>query len=241
MWICDAKKDDIYLSHSSPLGVRFWNLRTSASEEARRKRIAQGKPGSPCPKGLCSLNKDFGEKPICVASRLYTKKRLAQLSKEKVTNIQAEILRKRILEKSCLCHDLAGAVSLNLQTDQTATPAICCGPNIRNFNRIFSLEEMIDHIYGRLSVIFNSERPHMFIEEIRLNLDFLKEEITLFSQRISNRQYSFFSSFKKKLLDGVDYYRELTKQFIDEQRERFLEDLKKLQDEIEHVCLPEVG
>jgi hypothetical protein len=138
-----------------------------------------------------------------------------------------------------LCHDLAGAVSLNHDTDRKATPAICCGPNIRNFNRIFSMEEMIDHIYGRLSLVFKSERPHMFIEEMRLNLDYLKEEIALFSQRISNRQAGFFDSFKNKLLEGIDYYRDLTKQFIEEQRERFLEDLKKLQEEIEHTCLPE--
>jgi len=237
--LCHAKSDDVYLSNSSPLGVRFWNLRTSASEEMRRKRIEKNKPGSPCPKGLCLLNKEFEGKPMCVASRVYTKKRLDQLSKEKLTDTQAKILRERVLEKSCLCHDLAGAVSLNHQTDPTATPAICCGPNIRNFNRTFSLEEMIDHIYGRLSIIFNHERPHMFIEEMRLNLDYLKEEITLFTQRVSNRQHGFFESFKKKLLNGIDYYRALTQQFIEEQRERFLDDLEKLQDEIECVCLPE--
>lgn len=237
--LCNAKKEDVYLSNSSPLGVRFWNLRTSASEEMRRKRIDQGNPGSPCPKGLCLLNQDFPGKPLCVASRSYTKKKLAQLSKESAPDEQKTALKERILEKSCLCHDLAGAVSLNHNTDWKATPAICCGPNIRNFNRTFSLEEMIDHIYGRLSLVFKSERPHMFIEEMRLNLDYLKEEITLFSQRISNRQVGFFDAFKSKLLEGIDYYRDLTKQFIDEQRERFLEDLKKLQEEIEHTCLPE--
>ena len=237
--LCNAADDDVYLSNSSPLGVRFWNLRTSASEEMRRKRIDQGNPGSPCPKGLCLLNQDFPGKPLCVASRSYTKQKLAQLAAEDATNKQAALLKERVLEKSCLCHDLAGAVSLNHDTDQKATPAICCGPNIRNFNRIFSMEEMIDHIYGRLSLVFKSERPHMFIEEMRLNLDYLKEEIALFSQRISNRQAGFFDSFKNKLLEGIDYYRDLTKQFIEEQRERFLEDLKKLQEEIEHTCLPE--
>lgn len=237
--LCHANEDDIYLSNSSPLGVRFWNLRTSASEAMRRKRIDGGKPGSPCPKALCLLNNDFPGKPLCVASRSYTRKRLAQLSEENLTEEQASLLKKQVLEKSCLCHDLSGAVNLNYHTDDTATPAICCGPNIRNFGRTFSLEEMVDHIYGRLSLIFKSERPHMFIEEMRLNLDFLKEEITLFSQCISNRQAGFFERFKNKLLEGIDYYRDLTKQFIEEQRERFLEDLKKLQEEIEHTCLPE--
>ena len=46
---------DVYLSDSSPFGLPFWNLRTSASEEARRRRIAENQPGSPCHKGFCKL------------------------------------------------------------------------------------------------------------------------------------------------------------------------------------------
>jgi len=48
--LCRATEADVYLSDSSPFGMPFWNLRTSSSEETRRKRIAEGRPGSRCVK-----------------------------------------------------------------------------------------------------------------------------------------------------------------------------------------------
>ena len=50
--LCAATNGDVYLSDSSPFGLPFWNLRTSASEEARRRRIAEDRPGSPVRQGL---------------------------------------------------------------------------------------------------------------------------------------------------------------------------------------------
>jgi hypothetical protein len=40
------------------------------------------------------------------------------------------------------------------------------------------------------------------------------------------------------LLGGVDYYRELARQFIEEKRGRFLEELECIRREIEAVLLP---
>ena len=71
-----ATDGDVYLSDSSPLGVPFWNLRTSASEETRRQYIREGKPGSPCVKGAARLNTEFTDIPICPASRAYIKRKL---------------------------------------------------------------------------------------------------------------------------------------------------------------------
>lgn len=242
--LTNAKWDDIYLSQASPLGVPFWNLRSSASEEKRRERIAAGKPGSPCPKKFCALNSEFSEKPICVASREYITQKLAHLPQEGLTEEQMAFVREEVLAKSCICHDLGGAITLMQNASGNGTgkalPALCCGPNIRYFNRIFALEEMISHIYGRLSLIANSERPHMFVEEMRLNLDYLRDEIKRFTHRISNRPSSFFENFKQGLQEGILYYQDLTKQFIEGQREKFLEDLKRLAQEIDCIGLPKV-
>jgi hypothetical protein len=241
-----AKWDDVFLSSASPLGVPFWNLRTSASEEKRRERIAAGKPGSPCPKKYLKFNSEFGEKPLCTASREYISQKLAHLPHEGLTEEQLAFVREEVLAKSCICHDLGGAITLvqngngNGTGKAKALPALCCGPNIRYFNRTFSLEEMISHIYGRLSVIANSERPHMFVEEMRLNLEYLKDEIKRFSFRISNRPSSFFENFKRGLQEGILYYQDLTKQFLEDQREKFLEDLKRLAQEIDCIGLPNV-
>ena len=37
---------------------------------------------------------------------------------------------------------------------------------------------MTDHIYGRENIVTNSKRPHMFIAELHLYIDYLKEELT---------------------------------------------------------------
>ncbi|MFZ5832898.1 MAG: hypothetical protein ACOY3P_22655, partial [Planctomycetota bacterium] len=75
--LCDASDDDVYLSDSSPFGMPFWNLRTSASEAARLRRIAEGDPGSPCIKGyVCLFNTEFTARPICTASRQYQRQKL---------------------------------------------------------------------------------------------------------------------------------------------------------------------
>ena len=64
-----ATEKDVFLSDSSPFGMPFWNLRNSASEEARRQRIERGEPGSVCYKTHVRFNTEFTEIPICTASR----------------------------------------------------------------------------------------------------------------------------------------------------------------------------
>jgi hypothetical protein len=100
---------------------------------------------------------------------------------------------------------------------------------------------MVGHIYGRLSLLANSDRPHMFVQELRLYVEQLRKEIKAFSLELSRRPQGYFDTFKENLLAGIDYYRGLARQFIEEQRGRFLEDLQVLQEEIEHVPLPHAG
>nr|MCU0586125.1 hypothetical protein [Desulfobacterales bacterium] len=233
-----ARPGDVYLSDSSPLGVPFWNLRTSASEEKRRRLAAEGRPGSTCPKGYAAFNTDFSEIPLCIAARAYIRRKLGRLPQEGLSTEQEAQERERVLAKSCLCNDLAGGAALNYHLDPEATPAVCCGPNIVNFSRLASLEEMVGHIYGRLSLLAAGERPHMFVEEIRLYVEYLRQEISRFSIGLSRRPQGYFSTFKANLLGGVDYYRELARQFIEEKRGRFLEELECIRREIEAVLLP---
>jgi hypothetical protein len=236
--LLQARPEDVYLSDSSPLGVPFWNLRTSASEEKRRRLAAEGRPGSSCPKGYAAFNTDFSAIPICIAARAYIRRKLGRLSSEGLSEAQEAHERERILAKSCLCNDLAGGAALNYHLDDDATPAVCCGPNIVNFSRLASLEEMVGHIYGRLSLLATGERSHMFVEEIRLYVEHLRKEIARFSVGLSRRPQGYFGSFKANLLSGVDYYMDLARQFIEEQRGRFLEELESIRREIEEVLPP---
>ncbi|MCU0559645.1 MAG: hypothetical protein MUD16_05560 [Desulfobacterales bacterium] len=236
--LLNLRTGDVYLSDSSPLGVPFWNLRTSTSEEARRRRNEEGRPGSPCPKGYAASNTDFSDIPLCIAARTYIRRKLGKLPQEGLSTEQMAAVQQSVLDKSCLCNDLAGGALLNYHLDEQAAPAICCGPNIVNFSKLATLEEMVGHIYGRLCLITNSDRPHMFVAEIRLYIEHLRKEASRFSIGLSRRQQSYFSSFKENLLRGVDYYHDLARQFIEEKRERFVEELESMRREIEAVLLP---
>ncbi len=236
-----ATDGDVYLSDASPLGIPYWNLRTSASEETRRQHIREGKPGSPCVKGAAKLNTEFTDIPICPSSRVYVKRKLQQLPEEGLSAEQLAAAKDSVLSKSCICHDLGGATTLKYDIDPAATPSICCGPSILDFGKISTLEEMVAHIYGRLSLLSNNERSHMFINELMLYIDHLREETRKFSLKLSFRTPAYFSKFKKNLLEGIEYYHRLAGQFIEDQRAQFLEDLKALQDEIERLTLPDVG
>jgi len=144
-----ATERDVVLTDSSPLGVPFWMLRTSASEEARLRRIREGRPGSPCPKRFAAMDTEFTSSPICVASAEYVRKKLERLSQEGIPEEVRSRMREGILGKACICHDLAGGATRRHGIEPTATPSVCCGPNILNFKKIATLDEMADHIYGR--------------------------------------------------------------------------------------------
>ena len=228
-----AGEEDVYLSDSSPLGVPFWNLRISASEDDRRRRIEEGKPGSPCPKGYLVSNTEFTEAPICTASRAYQKKKLENLSSEGLSFEQKNAVEKYVLGKSCLCRDLSGGAEIRTGITPASTPAVCCGPNIVNFSRIATLEEMVGHIYGRLSLLTNADRPHMFVRELKIYIDHLRKQMEKYSLDLSSQTPKYFKEFKENLVNGIEYYLELADQLVEEKRERFLDDLQCLREELE--------
>ncbi len=228
---------DVHLSDSSPLSVPFWSLRNSASEEARLRRIQEGKPGSPCPKGYVVSNTEFTDIPICRASRAYQRRKLGHLAEEGLSARQLDAVKEDVVAKACLCRDLAGGVTLKTGIDPEATPAICCGPAIVNFSEIATLQEMVGHIYGRLTLLANRDRPHMFIQELTLYLEHLRKEFEKCSLDLSTRAPKYFREFKENLLSGIEYYRSRAEHFIDEKRNHFLDDLRSLREALEQMPL----
>jgi len=228
--LLSATSDDVYLSDSSPLGAPFWNLRSSASEQDRRRRINEGKPGCVCPQGFLISNVEFSEKPICVASRAYQKAKLEKSAKDDLMPDQKRLIEESIVSKSCICHDLAGGAKVKYDIDPQAKPAICCGPNIVNFRKIASLEEMVDHIYGRISLLANPNRSHIFVTELKLNLEYLRKEFEKYSQGLISRNQDYFKEFKENLLKGIDYYQQLAENnLISKLWERYQNDLTTMQ------------
>jgi len=235
--IAAAGDKDVFLSGSSPLGVPFWNLHSSASEETRRKRIAENRPGSPCRKGYLMLDTEISEEPVCRASAKYQRRRLTMLNEENHSPEQHSALKADILGKSCLCHDLAGGAVVKYGIDPGATTAICPGPNIVNFSKIISLQEMVDHIYDRISLISNPERPNLFVRELMLYIDYFKEEVEKSSLDLTNRTQKYLNEFRENLLDGIDYYMELADEFFEEQKERIVGDINALKAELDSIPL----
>ncbi|MCC6582005.1 MAG: hypothetical protein IT440_16360, partial [Phycisphaeraceae bacterium] len=183
-------------------------------------------------KGFVLQNCEFTEHPICLASRTYQTLKLEQLRERnpQVEPSAAEI--DRVTTKACICHDLAGCATLSHGIDPNATPAVCCGPNIAWFDRVASLEEMVGHIYGRLSLLTQTERPHMFINELQLYVAELRRQTGVSQQELSTRLATYIGEFRANLLQGVEHYRSYTARFLEDAKARFLADLDGLEKEI---------
>ncbi len=207
--LINAKRDDFYLSHSSPLGIPFNNFKNCTSNEQRLSRIAKNKAGSPCYKKFLSSNTEFTEKPICTASRQYQLLKIEQIEQSDSTFERKNKLISSVLEKECLCEGLgASAILRNKGTlsHKLDAVSICPGPNLYFFKETYKLSEMVDHIYGRFSVLNKVSRPHVFINEAQLYIDYLKQEIESQMESISEKQQFYYQGFKDNLEKGLNYY-----------------------------------
>ncbi|MCH7412252.1 hypothetical protein MM213_02055 [Belliella sp. R4-6] len=234
-----AKKSDYYLSHASPLGVRFNNLRTSSSEDQRRQRIEKDRPGSPCYKKFLSFNTEFTEKPICTASRQYLNLKMKEMKAKFADALDFEKNTAKILEKDCLCEGLGAPVLLTngeAPARNLEAVTICPGPNLAYFSGVFSLKEMVGHIYGKISIMRDMERPHVFVKELQLYIDYLKEEMANYLLEQPSKFESYVNKFKSNLEQGVSYYKRLleevpvdTEEKIVKMKEQFEEKLMMLE------------
>lgn len=237
--LAEATDGSVYLSDSSPFGMPFWNLRNSASERARQEHIDENHPGSRCDRGFVRLfNTEFTTLPICTASRQYQKLKLEQIELADISEEQRAALRQSVLAKSCICHDLAGGATLKNHIDENATPAVCAGPNIVHFSRIAELEEMIGHIYGRNQLMTDPDRPHMFLREVALYIDFLLGKMEKQRLGLCEEPPEYFQEYKDNLLAGIEHYETLRGKLAPETEQRFFEALSALRERVESL---EVG
>src|SRR5690606_16206084 len=209
-----AKEDDLYVSTISPLGIPFNNIKGTTNEFIKQERIANNKEGSSCPRKYLALNKKYSEEGLCTASRKYQQKALAELSD---LNLSAEDYKQHfaeITEKACLCVGLANAAlmdhELPVKGEQQGV-VICPGPNIAYFNKETSLKQMVNHIYGRENIIDVEDRPHVFIKELKMYLDHYKKEQKIAKIEQSDLKMKKQEKFRKNLLDGIAYYKDLFK------------------------------
>jgi hypothetical protein len=230
-----ATRNEVQLSKSSPLGVPFWNLMTSKGEQARVERIESGKSGSPCPRAILAFDTEFSEYPICTASRRYHIK-----LKEAVKDAPVELRTQRVEyaeAKSCLCGDLAGSAQIRLGIDADATPLICPGPNSVYFRKIVSFDEMVGHVYGRNNVLpANSNRPHFFLNEFELYIDFLDRERR--EGATTSVRLKYIERFKQGLEGGIAHLKQLAAEGWIANSGEFLTILERLEARYRNLVKP---
>lgn len=212
--LAKAGKEDLQLSNHSPMGVRFYNLKGTSAGKEKAARIRAGKPGSPCTEKHLAFNTEFTKEPICTASRRYQKLKIAQLQSLHLPEPDYEKQLADVLGKECLCIGLSNAAAHNYNEvliKKLDAVTICPGPNITNFSRIVTLQTMTDHIYGRTNIMTRAGRPHMFIAELNLYINYLEEELEkeTWTENVPGRK-KYFNTFCKHLQEGIDYYRTLS-------------------------------
>jgi hypothetical protein len=209
--MANAEPDDYLMNHASPLGVMFNNFRKSSAEAQRKKRIADNRAGSPCYRNYLASDTEFTERPICTASRQYQqlkRNQLAAATPSEATTIELH----RLNEKDCLCEGLTASVRLKNEmplSHKLSAVTICPGPNLSWFSGIFSLKEMTDHIYERLNILNARYRPHMFINELKLYVDYFKRLIIETAANYNAKQDRYLEKFRNNLLKGINYYKQL--------------------------------
>ena len=234
-----AGDKEIKLTRSSPLGIPFWNLLTSDSEVSRHERITEGNAGSKCPHKYLKFNTEFTAKPICRSSMAYQTLKIKEISnRDDFSGEQKAAHIKETTDRACICHDLSAAALKVMNLATTAKEAICVGPNGRFFDKVSTLREMVDHIYGRIDLLKEKKRPHMFVNELKLYIENMAEEAERVRLKLSDHSCEYFEDYKLNLMNGIEYYREQADQLITMGRVRFLEQLDALANEIDAMVLP---
>ncbi len=237
--LAEADDQDIRLTQASPFGVPYYSLMNSKSNEVRLKKIKEGKPGSPCITKALTFSKEFSKEPLCVSSSQYQQKKIDQLKTQDLSEEEFSRQYEQVVEKECICHNLGGSILEKFHSEEVREPrpaAICPGPNLAFFSTTYSLREMVDHIYGRVNLFqLKKPRPHVFINELKLYVNYLKNSLSKAVLSPTKKEKSYFIEFKQNLLNGIDYYQKISNQFLKESKEakgHFLEQLASLKKEI---------
>lgn len=206
-----ASDDSIYVSDVSPLGIPFNNIRKTGSEMLTRKMAEEGMPGSACPKGFLVSNTEFTQRPICLASRQYQQNKLEEIYNMDITDQEKERLSRKIVEKACICDHLGNGalIDLGITNGNSLPQSICPGPNIKWFKKIFTLKEMVDHIYGRRPSLVSSERPHMFATEIVMYVDYFEKQVMRCSYKPG--ELKALQKFKSNIEEGMEFCLDIAK------------------------------
>jgi hypothetical protein len=214
--LCKAKEEDLYMSDVSPLGVIFNNVRGNGMDLKKEAQNKAGKYGFPCMKKYLALNPVTEGESICTASKEYERKKIKELKEQNLNEMEFEKQLNKITDKACLCNGLTASTlmanGLDTKIEGTAV-SICPGPNLAYFSSLYSLKRMVDHIYGRTNVMERTDRPNLFVKEIKMYIDYLSNKIEETVKPVSDKQKKYFDTFQDNMAKGVEYYKELFQKY----------------------------
>jgi hypothetical protein len=207
-----AGEEEYYVSDASPLGILFNNFKPSSSNTQRVERIEKGRPGSPCTKKYLCTNTEFTKQPICTASREYQNLKIQLIQSLELSEDECQQQVNEITEKICLCEGLCSSTYIKYgisKPKENKAVAICPGPNLAYFNSIYTLDDMVKHIYGKLDLLGKIKRPHVFIKELNLYIDYLQTDLNAHIKNMQDKKSRQLAKFKLQLQDGISYYKNL--------------------------------
>ncbi|MDB4533644.1 hypothetical protein N9242_02150 [Vicingaceae bacterium] len=243
--LSDSGVNELYLSDISPIGVPFNSVKGNTKDVEKDEKIESGKPGSTCPSQFLKIyNTEFTDRPICVASRQYQKLKINELDEMSLPEDEYKKAYEKITVKSCICAGLVmTAYSENdiLKRSDGKGISLCPGPNMAYFSKESTLHEMVDHIYGKKNVLNDTYRPHMFIKELGMYIDYLNKEIEDSVQSLNAKKVKYFIGFKTNLKSGIEYYESLVEEMKEESeliKTNFKWELQQFKDVVEQITLP---
>lgn len=240
--ISRTDESGFYLSNVSPLGVPFNSIKGNSADLEKQNRINAGKPGAVCLKKHLLYNTEFSERPICSASRQYQKLKIEELASKNLNPDEYKKLFNGIVEKVCLCIGLGNSVLLKNNMEMYPNlngVSVCPGPNMAYFSKIVSLKEMVAHIYGKANMMVRNDRPNMFVQELKLYIDYLKKKINNL-EVVPDSQIKYYHTFQMNLNNGIEYYKKLfstVKAQFDESQSKILNDLDIYQKELNGMVI----
>jgi hypothetical protein len=89
----------------------------------------------------------------------------------------------------------------------------------------------------------NPNRPNLFINELRLYVDYMKIEIQKRLDTWNAKEQKYFSTFKANLQDGINHYKGLIPKLLEESehyRETMRNELLALEQELTEIMIPAI-
>ena len=62
---------------------------------------------------------------------------------------------------------------------------------------------MVKHIYGGINLLEKTNRPHIFLKELQLYIDYLKKDSEQHLKILTDKKRKQLNNFKQQLLQGI--------------------------------------